>query len=155
MGMLERAPRLGRAVPARRRMIRDEAGMARVAVRVGAVAALPIVATAGVLRGSAAALTALGAVLLVVASFYVTGRSLTWAASRGPAMLLGVALGGYLVRLSLYGTLLILLRPIEAIDGPVLAISLATAVVVVLAYEVRLVTSHPELWWLRDGKEHA
>ncbi|MBW3620657.1 MAG: hypothetical protein KY461_10465, partial [Actinobacteria bacterium] len=126
----------------------SERTMAEAAVRVGVVAAVPVVVAALALRGAAGALTALGAVLLVVGNFYVTGRSLDWAARFGPTALQATALGGFLVRLVLFAAAIVVLRPVDAIDGPVLAISAAVAMVVVLAYEVRLVSSHRELWFV-------
>lgn len=139
----------------------NELTMARAALRVGAIVVLPVVLGALALRGTAAGLTALGAVLVVVGNFYVTGRSLSWAARIGPVALQAMALGGFGLRLVLYAVALVLLRPVDAIDGPVLAISAAVAMVVVLAYEVRLVSSHRELWFVDasarpvDGKERA
>jgi hypothetical protein len=139
----------------------NELTMARGAVRVGAIVAAPVVLAALVLRGIPGALTALGAVVLVVGNLYVTGRSLSWAAKIGPVALQATALGGFLVRLVVYAAAIVVLRPVEAIDGPVLAISTALAMVVVLAYEVRLVTSHPEMWFVDTsvrpvhGKERA
>lgn len=133
----------------------NEVTMARAAVRVGSAVAVPLVLAAGLLRGTASALTALGAVLVVVGSFYVTGRSLAWAARLGVVALQAVALGGFLLRLMLYALAIVLLGPVEAIDGPVLAISTVVAMVTVLAYEVRLVLRHQEFWWLTDGKGRA
>ncbi len=139
----------------------NELTMARAALRVGVIVAVPVVLAAAALRGTAAGVTALAAVAVVVANFYVTGRSLSWAAKIGPAALQATALGGFLVRLVIYAGAIVLLRPVEAIDGPVLAISAAVAMVVVLAYEVRLVTSHRELWFVDTsvrpvaGKERA
>jgi hypothetical protein len=139
----------------------NELTMARAALRVGAVVTAPVVLVALLLRGVPAGLTALGAVALVVGNFYVTGRSLAWAARIGPVALQATALGGFMVRLVVYAAAIVLLRPVEAIDGPVLAISAAVAMVVVLAYEVRLVSSHRELWFVDagvrpvDGKERA
>jgi hypothetical protein len=125
-----------------------ELSMARAALRVGALLALPLVVGALVLRGTAGAVTALGAVAFVSLNFYATGRSLRWAAQQGPVVLQAVALGGFLARLGLYGVMLVLLRPVEAIDGPVLAISAAIALIVVLAFEVRLVTADPRIWFV-------
>lgn len=138
-----------------------EHAMARAALRVGALLAVPLVLGALALRGTAGALTAFGAVVFVAGNFYVTGRSLQWAAKLGPVVLQAVALGGFLARLMLYGVMIVVLRPVEAIDGPVLAISAAVALVVVLAYEVRLVSTDPRIWMVDtglrplDGKEGA
>lgn len=129
-------------------MVDNEVTMARAAVRVGAAVAVPVVGLSWLLRGPQGGLTALGAVLLVVGTFYVTGRTLHWAGNISPTVLQAVALGGFFVRLVLYAALIVLLRPVEAIDGHVLAISTAVTLVVVLAYEVRLVLRHAEFWWV-------
>lgn len=134
-------------------MPHNEVTMARAAVRVGVPLALVVTGLAWAIRGPAGGLTALGAVALVVGNFTLTGHSLGWAARFGPTAIQAVALGGFLVRLVAYAVLIVVLRPVEAIDGPVLAISTAAAMVVVLAYEVRLVLRHTELWWLHDRKE--
>ncbi|MDX1657751.1 MAG: hypothetical protein R3343_02920 [Nitriliruptorales bacterium] len=125
--------------------------MADKAIPVGVMLAVGAVAIALPLRGLAAALTALGAVVVVVGNFVVTGRSLAWAATKSLPMLQGVALGGLLVRLVLYGILLVVLGPVEAIDGPVLAITVATATIVLLTYETRFVLQTSQLWWLDDN----
>lgn len=140
---------------ARRRFVADEAAMVAHAVRVGGILVVPVVVVAWLARGTAGGLTALGAVAFVIATFAVTGRSLQWAADRGPTTLLATALGGFFVRLVLYAIAIALLRPVEAIDGPVLALSAAAAIVVVLAAETRLALRHGELWWVRDRKDHA
>lgn len=129
-------------------MVDNEVTMARAAVRIGAVVAVPVVGLSWALRGTGGGLTALGAVVLVVGTFYVTGRSLHWAGNISPVALQAVALGGFFLRLVLYALLIVLLRPVEAVDGPVLAISTAVTLVVVLAYEVRLVLRHAEFWWV-------
>jgi ATP synthase protein I len=126
----------------------NEVAMARAAVRVGALTAVPVVAVAGLVRGTAGALTALAAVAFVTGLFYVTGRSLAWAASKSVTALQAMALGGFFVRLVLYAVLIVVLRPVEAIDGPVLAIATAVTMIVVLAFEVRFVLRHSELWWV-------
>lgn len=148
-------------------MVDSEVTMARTAVRVGAVLVVPVVAVAFAVRGLAGGLTALGAVVGVVGLFYLNGRTLGWAGDRGPAVLQAVALGGFFLRLVAYAALIVLLRPVEAIDGPVLAISTAVTMIIVLAYEVRLVTRHTEFWFVQpavqrvgaprpaDGKERA
>lgn len=131
-----------------------ELTMARAALRVGVVLVPLAVVASWVLRGPEAGLTALGAVALVILNFYATGRSLAWAASFSPAVVMAVALGGFFARLVMYAVALVVLTPVQAIDGPVLAVTVAIATIVLLTYEVRLALSHAEFWWLTiDGKE--
>lgn len=137
------------------RPVRDEAAMAAAAVRLGLVLAPAATLVAWLVRGGSAALTALFGVVLVVGGFAATGRSLTWAARRSEEVLMAVALGGFLLRLVLYAALIVALRPVEALDGPVFAVTVAATLVVMLGYEVRLVLRHGELWWLHDRKEQV
>ena len=113
----------------------------------------------------AGALTAAGAVAFVTAVFAVTGRSLGWAADRGPTTMQAVALGGFFLRLVVYAAMIVVLRPVEAINGTVLAASAGAAMVVILALETRLVLVHREFRFvdasarpapvLADRKERA
>lgn len=129
-------------------MVDSEVTMARAAVRVGLVLTIPVVGLAWLLRGQSGGLTALGAVVLVIGTFALTGHSMAWAARIGPVALQAVALGGFMLRLMLYAIGIVVLGPVDAVDGPVLAITVAVAMVVLLAYEVRLVLQHREFWWV-------
>lgn len=132
-------------------MTQHEASMVSAALRVGLVVAVVATVVAGLVAGTAGALTAFGAVAFVTAVFAVTGRSLAWAADRGPTVIQAVALGGFFLRLVLYAALIVVLRPIQAIDGTVLAISAAVAMVVILAWETRFVLTHREFWFVDAG----
>lgn len=134
--------------PAAPDAVASELMMARASLRVGLPLALGSLAIVYPWRGAASAATALGAVALVVGNFYLTGRSLAWAAKKSLAVLQGVALGGLLARLVLYAVLIVVLDPVEAIDGPVLAVTTAIATVVLLTYETRFVLATSQLWWL-------
>lgn len=122
--------------------------MARAAMRVGAVLAVPVIAVSYLVRDLAGALTAVGALVIVIGQFVVTARSLAWAAKRGPAVVQAVALGGFGLRLMFYAGLILALRPVEAVDGPVLAIVTAASLVILLAWEARLVMNHSEMWFV-------
>lgn len=146
-------------------MTNSEPAMVTLALRVGAVVAVVAGVVAGLVTDLAGALTAVGAVAFVAAVFAVTGRSLSWAADRGPTTVQAVALGGFFVRLVVYAFLIVLLRPVQAINGTVLAASAGAAMVVILACETRLVLAHREFWFvdaaarpvtgLADRKERA
>lgn len=130
-----------------------ETVMMGAAARASAVLAPLLVATAWWLRGPAGAVSALGGVALVVGVFLSTGWSLRWAAGRGPAVLQTVAVGGFVVRLALYALGVVLLAPLEAIDGHALAASTAVALVALLGYEAWLLSRRSELWWIDPGAE--
>ena len=125
--------------------------MANKAVTVGLLLAVAAVAIVAPWRGWSGALTALGAVVLVVGNFVATGRSLAWAATKSLAVLQGVALGGLFARLVLYAVLIVVLNPVEAIDGPVLAVTVALSTIVLLTYETRFVLRTSQLWWVDAG----
>lgn len=125
--------------------------MARAAVRVGAAITVPVAGTAWLLRGPAGAASALGGVVLVIASFAGTGWSLHWAGRHGRSVLQAVALGGFGLRLGLYAIVLVLLEPVPAVDGPALAVATAAALVVLLVHETRLLSRRAELWWVRPA----
>lgn len=122
--------------------------LARAAARAGGVFAVPAVGLAWLLRGTAGALSALGAVVLVVGVLALTARSLAWAAAHGPVALQATALGGFMLRLVIYAGAIVALRPVEAIDGPVLAITVASTTIVVLATEVRFALRNSQIWWV-------
>ncbi len=122
--------------------------MARAALGVGACLAVPVVGIAWLVRDLAGALTALGALAIVIGQFWVTGRSLAWAAGKGPVAVQATALGGFFLRLVFYAVLILALRPVEAVDGPVLAIVTAVSLVILLTWEVRLVMRHSEMWFI-------
>lgn len=143
-------------------MPEHEVTMARSALRAGAALVLPVVGLAYLVRGPAGGLTALGALALVLGNAYLTGRTFAWAGRRSPTLLQAVALGGFFVKISVLAAALVLLRPVEAIDGPVLAVSTVVVTIVTLAVEVRYALAHAELWWLRptgdgtgDGRGRA
>ncbi|HEX2026870.1 MAG TPA: hypothetical protein VHF25_02600 [Nitriliruptorales bacterium] len=125
-----------------------EYGMTRAAVGVGALVAVPAVGLAGMLRGASGAVTAAGAVGLVVIWFALSALPMGWAAGRSPAMILGVALGGFVTRVTVLGLAIGWLTPIEAIDGHVLAVTVAVGTVVLLTYEAGLALRHAPIWWV-------
>lgn len=129
----------------------SEARLARVALAVGAALVIPTVAVALATRGTAGAVAAGGALALVIGVFALTGMSHAWAARRSPQTLLAVALLGFLLRLSLYGGGVLVLRRVDGLDATTLAITTAFATVALLAVEVRFVLRHPEFWWVGEA----
>lgn len=125
-----------------------ETRMATAALRIAGPLTLALAVPAGIVRGPVGAATALFAVALVVGGFAATGYAHGRAAARGPSALQAVALGGMILRLWLYGMLLVVLGPVSWLDGPTLGAALPIAVVVLLAAEVRFVTTQPDLWFV-------
>jgi ATP synthase protein I len=132
-----------------------ELRLAASALRVIALAAVPVTGAAFVLAGARGALGAAIAAGVVAGMFLLSGGLLSLAAPLGPSALLAAALGGYVLRLMLYALLIVLLRPLEGFSHASLAVSAAVLLVVALAWEIRVVSRTPELFWLDAGAESA
>lgn len=117
--------------------------MVRTALVVGVGLGIPAAVVAGMLRGSHALWTAVGATVLVVGGFALSGLGLRWASRRSPASVQAVMVGGLLLRLCLYAILLVTLPATGVVDEPTLAVVIPLVTFVLLAAEVRLVT-HPD-----------
>ena len=99
-----------------------------------------VVLVAGIVSGwdgTASAAIALGIVCL---NFTLAAVSVSWAAKISPVMVGGVALGGYVVRLGLILTALVLLRHVSWIVLPWLGFTLVGAHLVLLFWEMRYVS---------------
>lgn len=125
-----------------------ESRMATVALRLAGPLTLALAVPAGIVRGPVGAATALFAVGLVVGGFALTGFAHGRAAAHGPTALQAVALGGMILRLWTYGMLLVVLGPVSWLDGPTLGAAIPLSVVVLLAAEVRFVSTTPDLWFV-------
>ena len=126
----------------------------RLALRAGRVVgllALPVLVIATLARGSAGFLGALTAAAVVGGSLLMMGALLTWAARFGPSAMMSAALGGYLVRLVLYALLIVVLRPLEVIDGTSLAVSTVVLLLAALGWEAREVSRVPGYFALDTG----
>lgn len=136
--------------------------MLSAAWRVGVVLGVITVPAAALLRGARGAWTAVGVLLVVVGGFLLTGLSLRWAGRRGPTSVQAVALGGVVLKLSLYALLIVTLAPLGVIDRPTLGVTAPVALATLLVVEARLVMTNPEFRmlhstpsWARDGKDRV
>ena len=112
--------------------------MVRRAVAVGAVA-LPVAAAAGwVARGQDGAISAALGVAIVVANFAAHGLSLAWAAGISIPAVQGVALGGFVVRMGVIVTALLLLDRTEFFIPAVFGVAVFVSTIALLGYEARL-----------------
>ena len=125
-----------------------ELRLARSAVGFLLILGVPVIAVAGLLDGAAGAASAAIGATVVIGMFLMAGATMSWAARISPAALMGAVLGGYLVRLVVYALLILLLRPVEWLSGPSLAISTAVLLVAVLAWEVRVVSRNPSMFFV-------
>ena len=136
--------------------------MLRAAWRGRVVLAVLCVPAAAVVRGARGAWTAVFLLTIVVGGFLLTGLSLRWAGRRGPTTVQAVALGGVVVKLSLYALLIAILAPLGVIDRPTLGVTAPVALITLLVVEARLVMTNPEFRmlhstpaWARDGKDRV
>ena len=125
-----------------------ELRLARSAALLLLALSIPTIAVAWLLAGTGGALGATIGAAVVIGMFLMTGSMMSWAARISPTAMLAAALGGYLLRLMIYAGLIVLLRPVEAIHDASLAISAAVLLVIALAWEVRLVSRQPSLFWV-------
>jgi hypothetical protein len=95
------------------------------------------------------------AVAVVAGMQALSGALLSLAARFGPSALLAAALGGYVLKLCIYVVLMVLLRDAEGIDGPSLAVTAAVLLIVVLAWQTRLVLRDQRLFWVADPMPRA
>lgn len=118
------------------------------ALKAIAVLAAPVILGAWLAVGTSGAIGAAVAVAVVAGMYLMSGALLSYAARFGPGALMAAALGGFALRLMIYALLLVLLRPVEAIHGPSLAISAAVLLVLTLVWEARIVSRTPNLYWI-------
>lgn len=107
-----------------------------------------IVAVAGVLAGVDGALSAAVAVVLVAANLLLAAASLVWAGRISLSLLMGVALGGYVVRIGLLFLVVFLLQDLAWIHLASLGLTLVITHLGLLFWELRYVSAslaHPGL----------
>lgn len=147
----------------------DERRLARGALRILAVLAPPVVGVAYFVADGAGAISALIGLSFVLVMFSASGAILAWVSARSSAgtdadtdadtdtdtsgdLAAGKGVGlmvlGAAVRLPLYIVALVLLERVSWIHGRSLAAATAIAVVVTLAYELRLIATMPRLFWV-------
>jgi hypothetical protein len=103
------------------------------------VSPVPIVIGAifgGVEGGVSAAI----GLVLVAANFLIAARIVTWTAQRSPGAVMGVMMGGYLVRMAVLFGIALALGEVSFINLPVLLITVAVVHLVLLAWETRHVS---------------
>ena len=103
---------------------------------------LPVLVVAGAIGwGVDGALSALFGVALVLANFVLSAVMLAWAAKRGPAMLMGTALGGFVLRMALLVVAVALVRDQSWLEVVPLGITVLVTHVGLLAWESRHVSA--------------
>ena len=132
-----------------------ELRLARSAVGFLIVLGGPVIGVAALFAGVPGALSAGVGALVVIGMFLMAGALMSWAARISPTALMAAVLGGYLLRLFIYAALILLLRPVEWLHPPSLAIGTAVLLVAVLAWEVRVASRNPSMFWVDAGAGRA
>ena len=112
------------------------ADIARRALLVAPVAAIGV----GLWRGADAAGAIALALAIVSLNFLASAALLRWGALRAPELLMGIALGGFLVRLATVTAIGVGVKALDIVDWPVFCIALVVAHLGLLAWETRAVS---------------
>jgi hypothetical protein len=125
-----------------------EAEIVRDLVRRGLPLAPVVILVAALAAGADGALSAAVGLVLVTANFVAAAASLAWAARLNLAVLMGVALFGYLVRISVLFGAVLLLRDLDWVHIASLGCTIVITHLGLLAWELRYVSAslaHPGL----------
>lgn len=124
---------------------------------VAAVAAVPTIALAAVLRGMPGVAGAGLAALLVTGLFAITGVVLVCVQRWKPDTLPAASLAGAIARMVAYGVLLAALTGVEGIDRPSTVAATFLLLVATMTYEMFYASTRPGFYWVRtpapDGAE--
>jgi hypothetical protein len=118
------------------------------------LAPLVVVTAAGIWGGDGAASAAV-AVGLVLVNLVMAAVTLSWAASRSLTLLMGVALGGFAVRMGLVTIVLLLLRNEPWIDFVALGVAVLVTHLGLLFWETRYVSASLAYPSLKPGRKQA
>ncbi len=110
--------------------------MARHALMISPV----VILACGILRGVDGAISAAIALVLVALNFLVSARLIAWASERSLALLQGMVLGGFVVRLFALTLIVLGLEQLSFIDLPVLVLTIAVTHIALLIWETRYVS---------------
>jgi ATP synthase I subunit len=133
------------SVEPEREAIRRVLPLAPIALIVAAV-------VAALIGGTDAAWSAGIAVVIVFLNFVAAALSVSWAARISPAILFGVALGGFVVRLMIYTIALVLLNTLEWFSPLAFALTLVPVTIGLLVVETRALSGRLQAdMWSFDG----
>jgi hypothetical protein len=110
------------------------------------------VLTGGLLSGAGGALSAGIAVIVLTANFVGNAYSVSWAARIGPTVLMGVGLGGFMVRLATLTVALLLLDRLSWFSPLAFAAAFVPATIALLAVEMKLLAGRmqADLWYFPE-----
>jgi hypothetical protein len=118
-----------------------EKAIARDLVRRGAVLAPAVVIVCALGFGREGALTAAYAVAIVLLNLVGSAALLAWAAPKGPTVLMGTALGGFLGRMILVGLAVWAVNDASWVHMKLLAVTVLLTHLGLLAWETRFVSA--------------
>ena len=99
-----------------------------------------VILACGLLRGVDGAISAAIGLALVCLNFLVSARLISWASERSLALLQGMVLGGFVVRLFALTLIVLGLEQFSFIDLPVLVLTIAITHIALLIWETRYVS---------------
>ena len=117
-----------------------EGEIARDLVRRMLLVAPVVLLVAGVFRGLEGLVSAAIGLVLVALNFLAAARSITWVAQRSPGAVMGVMLGGFIVRIGILFAVALALENVWWIDVPVLVLTVAVVHISLLTWETRHVS---------------
>jgi hypothetical protein len=100
-----------------------------------------LILLAAAVSGAAGAASAAYAIAIVFANLLVSAALLGWAARRGPTVLMGVALGGFLVRMGILTAAVYVVKDASWVSLPALGVSVLVASLGLLFWETRYVSA--------------
>ena len=117
-----------------------EGEVARDLVRRMLLVAPVVLLVAGVFRGLEGLVSAAIGLVLVALNFLASARLITWVAQRSPGAVMGVMLGGFIVRIGILFGVALALENVSWVDIPVLVLTVAVVHISLLTWETRHVS---------------
>ena len=117
-----------------------EGEVARDLVRRMLLVAPVVLLVAGVFRGLDGLVSAAIGLVLVALNFLASARLITWVAQRSPGAVMGVMLGGFIVRIGILFAVALALENVSWVDVPVLVLTVAVVHISLLTWETRHVS---------------
>jgi hypothetical protein len=112
-----------------------------------------VLVVAGVVRGVDGLISAAIGLVLVGLNFLVAARLISYTARRSPGAVMGVVLGGYIVRIGLLFAIALALENVSWVDIPVLVLTIAIVHLALLTWEMRHVSLTLGFPGLKPGRQ--
>lgn len=112
-----------------------------------------VLVVAGVARGVDGLYSAAIGLVLVGVNFLVAARLISYAARRSPGAVMGVVLGGYIVRIGILFGIALALENVSWVDIPVFVLTIALVHLALLTWETRHVSLTLGFPGLKPGRQ--